>query len=101
MRSQPKSKVLVAEVFLHPEAVSYRLVSGPGMLAIGGAPVRDGRFYNFTDYPDDAEARLTECSRAIDVVRYRLGVVRGGLDAAMPLPLGEVSYVVRESSAGQ
>lgn len=89
------SRIVVAEAFLHPTGVNYRVATGPGWAALGGRGERWGRWFAVDAYPDQLDALITEGQRALYHIRDRANALAEWADGVRTLPLGEVSDVVR------
>jgi hypothetical protein len=92
------SRIVVAEAFLSPAGVNYRVATGPGWAALGGNPGRWSRYFATSAYPDALDGHITECQRALYHIRDRVGGLATWLDSVVPLPVGPVPDVVRSSS---
>lgn len=92
------SRIVVAEAFLSPAGVNYRVATGPGWAALGGNPGRWSRYFATDAYSDGMDGHITEGQRALYHIRDRIAGLATWLDAVEPLPLGPVPDVVRGSS---
>ena len=91
------SRIVVAEAFLHPTGINYRVATGPGWTALGGNGERWGRWFATDAHPDPVDALVTEAQRALYHIRGRIDTLAEWADRVRALPLGQVSDVVRES----
>lgn len=92
------SRILVAEAFLQPSHVHYRVATGPGWHALGGVPQRWSRFFALDAYPDLVDSAVTEAQHALYHIRNYVDELARWADAVSTLPLGELPDVVRGAS---
>lgn len=91
------SRILVAEAFLHPTGINYRVATGPGWAALGGTGQRWGRWFAVDSYPDTVDALVTEAQHALYHIRGYVDQLARWADTVSTLPLGELPDVVRSA----
>lgn len=82
------SRIVVAEAFLQPGLVFYRVATGPGWSAVGGRPERWSRFFSLAEYVDQVDGAVTEAQRALYHIRDRANTLAEWADRVRTLPLG-------------
>lgn len=95
------SRIVVAEAFLHPSGINYRVATGPGWAAVGGTGQRWGRWFATDAWEDSMEGTLAEATRALVHIEGRVHALAEFLDHQRPLPLGSVPDVVRGAPSGR
>ena len=82
------SRIFIAEAFLQPSQIIWRVASGPGYATAGGQCGRDGGVLALLGWDRPDEAITPETGRAIQRVVRRLGRMEAELLRCRPLPLG-------------
>lgn len=95
------SRIVIAEAFLHPTGVNWRVATGPGWSAIGGRGERWGSWFALDAFPDPMDAAIDEGQRALYRIRDRVNTLAEWADRVRTLPLGQVPDVVRGAPGGE
>lgn len=82
------SRIFIAEAFLQPSQVVWRVASGPGFESAGGQPGRDAGVLALLGWDRTEDAITPETGRAIQHVVRRLGRMEAELLRVRSLPLG-------------
>lgn len=89
------SRIVVAEAFLLPTGVNYRVATGPGWAALAGTGCRWSRYFATDGWGDPTEGALGEATRALVHIQGRMHTLAEFLDHQRALPMGPVPDVVR------
>lgn len=82
------SIVVLGELRLRPESLTWRVATGPGAGALGLQPRRNGGVFDLRAWEDQAEGRTAEGRRAMEHMLWQFSGFIGEIVRVRPLPLG-------------
>lgn len=82
------SRIFIAEAFLQPSQIVWRVATGPGYATAGGQPRRDSGVLALLGWDRPEDAITPETGRGIQRTVRALGRMEAELLRVRPLPLG-------------